>query len=177
MKVGLYPRVSTDEQAKEGYSIDAQIKNSINFINSQGWELYDIYTDDGFSAKDLERPGMQKMIEDIKIRKFDVVVVYKLDRLVRSVSDLHELLKLFDKYEVKFKSVTEMFDTTNAMGRFFITLVAAMAQWERENLAERVRFGIEQMVSEGERPGGKLPFGYTKEGELIEQEAETIREV
>jgi site-specific DNA recombinase len=160
MRAAIYTRVSTTEQAKEGYSIDAQKSRLIDFVNSQGWEIADIYVDDGYSAKDLNRPKMQRMMHDMTKRKFDVVLVYKLDRLVRSVTDLHNLLQLFDKYDVKFKSATESFETTSAMGRFFITLVGAMAQWERENLAERVKMGMEQKVLKGERGGSYAPFGY-----------------
>jgi site-specific DNA recombinase len=160
MRAAIYARVSTAEQAKEGYSIDAQKSRLIDFVNSQGWEIADVYVDDGFSAKDLNRPKMQRMMHDMTKKMFDVVLVYKLDRLVRSVTDLHNLLQLFDKYDVKFKSATETFETTSAMGRFFITLVGAMAQWERENLAERVKMGMEQKVLKGERNGSYAPFGY-----------------
>lgn len=91
-----------------------------------------------------------------------------MDRLVRSVLDLHELLLLFDKHDVKFRSATEAFDTTSAMGRFFITLVGAMAQWERENLAERVKMGMEQKLYKGERNGAVAPYGYSLDnGDLV----------
>lgn len=180
MKAAIYIRVSTEEQAKEGYSIDAQKKRLIDFVNSQGWELHDFYIDDGFSAKDLNRPHMQRMIRDMKEKSFDVILVYKLDRMVRSVTDLHELLQLFDKYDVKFKSSTEAFETTSAMGRFFITLVGAMAQWERENLAERVKMGMEEKAHKGERNGSYAPYGYKLvDGELVIEpvEAEIVRKI
>jgi len=127
----------------------------------------EVYRDDGYSAKDLNRPSVQRMIRDAKAKKFDVLVVYRLDRLVRSVIDLHYLLDIFDKHGIKFKSVTEVFDTTTAMGRFFITLVGAMSQWERENLSERVRMGMERGFLEGNRYGN-IPFGYRDEnGKLV----------
>lgn len=174
MKAALYIRVSTDEQAQEGYSIKAQEQRLKDYLKSQGWILFDSYIEDGYSAKNLERPTMKRLIEDIKKQEFDVVLVYKLDRLVRSVADLHELLQLFDENNVKFKSATEMFDTTSAMGRFFITLVASMAQWERENLAERVIMGMNRMVEEGNRPGAVAPFGYDHEdGKLVINEKES----
>jgi site-specific DNA recombinase len=132
-----------------------------------------MYVDDGYSAKDLDRPEMKRLIRDIKKGKIDVVLVYKLDRLVRSVLNLHELLQIFDKYDVKFRSATEMFDTTSAMGRFFITLVGAMAQWERENLAERVRVGMEQKALNGERNGAVAPYGYNSvDGKLVKDDDE-----
>lgn len=168
MKTAIYVRVSTEEQAKEGYSIKAQLQRLTDFANSQGWNITHEFIDDGYSAKDLERPDMQKMIKCIENNEFDVVLVYRLDRLVRSVMNLHELLTLFDDHKVMFKSATEMFDTTSAMGRFFITLVGAMAQWERENLGERVHMGMKRMVEEGKRAGGSAPFGYDLEdGKLI----------
>lgn len=174
MKVACYLRVSTDMQREEGYSIDAQKNRLAHFADSQDWTLYDFYIDAGFSAKDMNRPALKKMMEDMN--QFDVVLVYKLDRLTRSVLDLHKLLNEFEKYNVRFKSATEVFETTTAMGRFFITLVGAMASWERETIAERVRFGAEQMVREGQRPGGVIPFGYDSQMNIIPDEAEIIRE-
>jgi site-specific DNA recombinase len=161
MRAVAYLRVSTEEQASEGFSLVAQEERCKSFIKSQGWDLVkEPYIDDGYSAKNLERPAIQQLINDLKNNEFDVIVVYRLDRLVRSVLDLHHLLQLFDKHQVAFKSVTEVFDTTTAMGRFFITLVAAMAQWERENLAERVLMGMERRALEGKRNGGNAPYGY-----------------
>ncbi|WP_297988200.1 recombinase family protein, partial [uncultured Anoxybacillus sp.] len=160
MKVAIYVRVSTDEQAREGYSIESQKDSVINFVKSQRWEVCDFYIDDGYSAKDLKRPAMQRLIEDTKERKFDVVVFYKLDRLVRSVGDLDKLLKLFDKHDIGIRSVTEPFDTTTAMGRFLITLVAAIAQWEREINSERTKDKLKAMAEKGKWRGGYPIIGY-----------------
>lgn len=177
MRARIYVRVSTEDQAKEGFSLAAQEERCRQFVQSQGWTTDEVYIDDGYSAKDLHRPAMQRVIQDVKLKKFDVLVVYRLDRLVRSVMDLHYLLGLFDKYDVKFKSVTEVFDTTTAMGRFFITLVGAMSQWERENLSERVKMGMERRFLEGKRHG-HAPYGYDADGERLivnEKEAEIVR--
>ncbi|MEK5104031.1 recombinase family protein [Cytobacillus sp. FSL M8-0252] len=160
MRVAIYVRVSTQEQAKEGFSIPAQIESLRAFCKSQGWEIVEEYKEEGKSAKDLDRPKMQEMMKDLKKRKFDLVLVHKLDRLTRSVLDLYKLLEYFEKYDVKFKSSTEQYDTSTALGKLFITLVASLAQWERENLGERVKFGIHQMIEEGKRPGGHSPYGY-----------------
>lgn len=172
-------RVSTEEQATEGFSLAAQQERCHQFIESQGWEYDGEYIDDGHSAKNLNRPAMQQLIRDVKEKQFDILVVYRLDRLVRSVVDLHHLVQLFDEKGIMFKSVTEVFDTTNAMGRFFITLVGAMAQWERENLAERVRMGMERRASEGKFNGSAAPYGYRleKSGQLVidPDEAEIVR--
>ncbi|MCM3567889.1 recombinase family protein [Neobacillus mesonae] len=161
MKCVIYIRVSTDEQAKHGYSIAAQEEKLRAFCLSQGWEIVDEpFIDDGYSAKDLDRPKFQLMMEKIKKGGIDVLLVYRLDRLTRSVLDLYEVLKVLDEHECKFKSATEVYDTTNAMGRLFITLVAAIAQWERENTAERVRMGMEKKTKLGKWKGGMPPFGY-----------------
>jgi site-specific DNA recombinase len=160
MKAALYIRVSTDEQAKEGFSISAQKERLTQYVQSQNWSVYDYYIEEGVSAKHTNRPELQRMMKDIRNKKADLVLVYRLDRLTRSVLDLYKLLQEFEKYDVKFKSATEVYDTTSAIGRLFLTLVAALAQWERENLAERVRFGMEQMVHQEKRPGGPAPFGF-----------------
>lgn len=175
MKAAIYIRVSTDEQANEGFSIDAQKRRLLAYADSQDWEVAEVYIDDGWSAKDLKRPEMQRMIEDVKQKKFDVVLVYKLDRMTRSSFDCDQLLKLFEAHAVKFQSCTESFETRTATGRLFIRLVADIAQWERENTAERVRMGMEQMVMDGRRPGGPVPFGYDKDGKIVEEEATQIR--
>jgi site-specific DNA recombinase len=180
MRVAIYGRVSTEEQAQEGFSIAAQKEKLTAFVQSQDWDIYDYYIDEGVSAKDTDRPELQRMLRDIRDRKIDVVLVYRLDRLTRSVLDLYQLLQEFERYDVKFKSATEVYDTTTAIGRLFITLVAALAQWERENLAERVKFGQEQMVNELKRPGGRPPYGFDLvDGTLVinEQEAPIVREI
>lgn len=180
MKAALYIRVSTEEQAKEGYSIEAQRERGLKFIESQSWDLYDVFVDDGYSAKNIDRPEIQRLMRLATQKKFDVVVFWKLDRLIRNVPNLHELLELFEKYEVKIKSVTEIFDTTTAMGRFFLTLVAAMAAWERETIAERVVEGMRKKASDGERSNGSAPYGYeVNDGRLVikSDEAKIVREL
>lgn len=173
MRAVSYGRVSTDEQVKEGHSLEGQNDRNISFIHSQGWDYVDSYIDDGYSAKDLNRPNVKQLLKDAEKKKFDVVVVYRLDRIVRTVTDLHFILDHFDKHGILFKSVTEIYDTTTAMGRFFITLVAAIAQWERENLAERVRMGMEENFLKGGWNGGEPPFGYKiVDGKLEIEESE-----
>ncbi|MCJ8008086.1 recombinase family protein [Lederbergia wuyishanensis] len=160
MNTVIYIRVSTEEQAKHGYSIAAQKEKLEAFCVSQGWKISNTYIDDGFSAKDLNRPKFNMMLDEIKKGNVDVLLVYRLDRLTRSVLDLYTILKVLDEHNCSFKSATEVYDTTNAMGRLFITLVAAIAQWERENTAERVRLGMEKKTKLGIWKGGTAPYGY-----------------
>lgn len=179
MNCVIYVRVSTDEQAKEGFSIAAQKERLKAFALSQGWTVKTEYIEEGWSAKNIDRPQLQQLLKDIKKEHIDIVLVYRLDRLTRSVLDLYQLLKTFDENNVAFRSATEVYDTSTAMGRLFITLVAALAQWERENLGERVRFGIDQMLDEGKRAGAGSNYGYKFDKdfncEIVEHEAEAIR--
>ncbi|GIN86949.1 integrase [Heyndrickxia sporothermodurans] len=161
MTVAIYVRVSTEEQAKEGFSISAQREKLKAFCQVQDWTDFKFYVDEGISAKDTNRPYLQLMLDHIKQGIIDTVLVYRLDRLTRSVLDLYKLLDLFEENNCKFKSATEVYDTTTAMGRMFITLVAAMAQWERENLGERVRMGQIEKARQG-KYSAKAPFGFDK---------------
>ena len=180
MKCIVYVRVSTDEQAKHGYSIAAQLEKLEAYCISQGWELTEKYIDEGYSAKDLHRPYFEKMMEQIKQGNVDILLVYRLDRLTRSVMDLYKILKILDDNNCMFKSATEVYDTTNAMGRLFITLVAAIAQWERENLGERVRLGMEKKTKLGKWKGGTPPYGYKivdKHLVINEEEQDVVKTV
>ncbi|PGS68287.1 recombinase RecB [Bacillus cereus] len=160
MKCVIYRRVSTDMQVEEGISLNMQKLRLEQYAKSQGWLVIDDYCDEGYSAKNIERPAFQQMIKDMKKTKFDIILVYRLDRFTRSVMDLHALLKTMDEHNVKFKSSTEIFDTTTATGRMFITLVATLAQWERETTAERVRDAMQKKAELGLRNGAKSPMGY-----------------
>lgn len=166
----LYIRVSKEEQVKEGFSIPAQKNRLQAFCTSQGWVIEETYIDEGVSAKDMNRPELQRLLQDIKTKRIqaDVLLVWRLDRLTRSVIDLYTILSFLEEHESAFRSSTEVYDTTTAIGRLFLNLVAALAQWERENLAERVWMGMEQMAKEGLRPGTTQPYGYNYvDGELV----------
>jgi len=154
-----YMRVSTEEQAQSGYSLAGQRDKLDLFTQLQGYAIGGWYRDDGVSAKDLNRPEFQRMMSEAQ--RGDVIVVYKLDRLTRSVRDLDELLREFDKRGLHFRSVTEQFDTTTATGRLMIRMVGEFAQWERETIAERTAFGKQKKMAAGEWGGGRPPFGYT----------------
>jgi len=180
MKVAAYIRVSTEEQAQEGYSIPAQRSRLEAYADSQGWQIVRWYIDEGESAKDLNRTDLKRMLDALEQNIFDCVLVYRLDRLTRSVLDLYKLLEKFEQHNVKFKSATEVYDTTTAIGRLFITLVAALAQWERENLGERVRMGMQEKAKEGKWTVSIPPMGYiSNEGVLSvnPSEAAVVKEI
>lgn len=162
MTVGIYIRVSTEEQVRDGFSISAQREKLKAYCVAQDWDNFKFYVDEGISAKDTNRPQLTSLINDVKEERINTVLVYRLDRLTRSVMDLYTLLELFDKYNCAFKSATEVYDTSTAMGRMFITIVAALAQWERENLGERVRMGQIEKARQG-KYSAKAPFGFDKD--------------
>lgn len=180
MKVAAYVRVSSQEQFEHGFSIRAQEDKLISFAESQDWEVVKVYREEGRSAKDMERPALKQLLADMKNSTFDVVLVHKLDRLTRSVLDANKILQQLEQYDVSFKSATEPYDTTTAQGKMFLNIMASLAQFEREQLAERVKFGMEQSAKEGKWSGGHSPLGYDyKEGEfrIVEGEAKIVREI
>lgn len=159
MTIGIYIRVSTEEQVKEGYSIPAQKERLTAYCKAQGWDDFKFYIDEGVSAKDTNRPKLKLLLDHVKSGSISTILVYRLDRFTRSVRDLYSLLDFLEKYNCAFKSATELYDTSSAMGRMFIGLVALLAQWERENLSERVKMGLEEKVTGGERVGN-VPYGF-----------------
>lgn len=169
MRAAGYGRVSTEEQASEGYSLEAQREKNIAFIQLQNWTLVGYFSDPGYSGKNLNRPDMQRLIQEIERGNVDVLVVHKLDRLTRNIGDLYDLLELFERHRVKFVSITENIDTSTAMGRMFVFLLGIFAQWYRENLAEEVRKGMSQRAKKGLHNVTVPLYGYerTKDGKLI----------
>lgn len=160
--IALYPRVSTQEQALEGYSIDGQIERMKSYCNAMQWTDYKIYTDAGYSGGNMNRPALQNMIRDIKNGKIDKVLVYKLDRLSRSQLDtLYLIEKVFFPNNCDFVSMSENFDTSTPFGRATIGILAVFAQLEREQIKERMMLGKTAKVKEGKFLGnGKPPIGY-----------------
>jgi DNA invertase Pin-like site-specific DNA recombinase len=140
-----YVRVSTDRQAEQGASLEAQEAKIRAVATVQGAGLFDVIVDGGESAKSLNRPGLQRLLDLINGGKVESVIVAKLDRLTRSVKDLCGLLELFDKRKAALVSVAESLDTGSAAGRLVITIMGAVSQWEREAIGERV---------------GNIEFGY-----------------
>ena len=161
INTAIYVRVSTEEQATEGFSIHAQKDKLTKYAEVSDYNIVDYYIDDGISGKNLQdRPEVTRLINDVKSGKINNVLVYKLDRLTRSVKDLIYLIELFDKYNCTFNSQTEKIDTSNAVGRMFVKIIGIFAEFERENLAERVTFGYEQKTKEGNYTNCNGVFGY-----------------
>lgn len=183
MQTAIYCRVSTEEQATEGFSIHAQKDKLTKYASINDWNIVDYYVDDGISGKNLtERPEVSRLIEDVKKGKIKNVLIYKLDRLTRSVKDLIYLIELFDKNNCTFNSQTEKIDTSNAVGRMFVKIIGIFAEFERENLAERVTLGYEQKTREGNYTNCNGVFGYdyiVGKGKLKinKNEAEYVRKI
>lgn len=147
----------------EGYSLDAQEHHLRSLCDSLGWPVGDVYMEEGASGSSLDRPQIQALLRDIRSRRYPdpCIVVWRLDRLTRSVADLYTLLTEFEALGAMFRSATEPYDTTSAIGRLFVTLVAALAQWERENILERSALGqIHQVTQTQDWYGGSAPYGY-----------------
>lgn len=162
LRVALYLRVSTQEQAKEGYSIGEQEERLKKYAEAMGWEVYKIYVDPGYSGGDTNRPGLKSMIKDVEDGLVDKVVVYKLDRLSRSQLDtLYLIEKIFLANNTDFVSMSENFDTSTPFGRAMIGILAVFAQLEREQIKERMGMGKEARAKEGKWGGGSSePIGY-----------------
>lgn len=179
-RAAVYIRVSTQEQAQEGYSVGEQRERLIAYCKAQNWLIADIYVDGGYTGSNLNRPGMQKMITETS--KFDVVLVYKLDRLSRSQRDtLYLIEEIFLPNKVDFVSMQESFDTSSPFGKAMIGLLAVFAQLEREQIKERTKMGRIARAKEGlYRGGGYAPIGYDySDGHLTVNiyEAEQVQKI
>lgn len=178
MKAALYIRVSTQEQV-ENYSIESQRERLEAFCKSKGWDIYDTYMDPGYSGSNTDRPGLQRLLQDLD--NIDAVVVYKLDRLSRSQRDTLSLIEEhFLTNQVDFVSITETLDTSTPFGKAMIGILSVFAQLERETIAERMRMGHIKRAENGYRTSGGDydPAGYKRENgelKLIEEEAEHIQ--
>jgi DNA invertase Pin-like site-specific DNA recombinase len=183
VRCAIYTRVSTDQGLDQKFnSLDAQYDASSAYIRSQahaGWTLVKPrYDDGGYSGGSTDRPDLQRLLDDVRARKIDVIVVYKVDRLTRSLADFAKLVELFDAHGVSFVSVTQQFNTTTSMGRLTLNVLLSFAQFEREVTSERIRDKIAASKRKGLWVGGPLPLGYDmKDGKInvVEHEAEQVR--
>jgi site-specific DNA recombinase len=153
-----YVRVSTDEQAREGVSLENQREKIYTYCALNDLTLLNIIADEGLSAKNLNRAGIQNLIALVKQGKVDAVIVYKLDRLSRSVKDIIGLVELFEKHKIAFHSILDKVDTKSATGRFFLNILSSLSQLERELIGERTRDALSHKIRKGERVG-HVPYG------------------
>ncbi|HRQ72508.1 MAG TPA: recombinase family protein, partial [Phycisphaerales bacterium] len=184
-RCAIYTRKSSEEGLKQEFnSLDAQREAAEAYIASQkneGWTaLPDRYDDGGFSGGNVERPGLKSLMADIEAGKIDCVVVYKVDRLSRSLMDFARLMEVFDRHKVSFVSVTQHFNTTHSMGRLTLNILLSFAQFEREVIGERIRDKVAASKARGMWMGGKVPLGYRVENRKLvvdQPEAARVRRV
>ena len=189
-KVAIYCRVSTIEQAEEGFSIDSQYHNIKEYCKNQGHEIYNLYEDRGISGKNItNRPGIKKLLEDATKNNFDLVVVWKLNRISRKLLDILNIVDLLNKHNMAFRSLTENFETETPSGKLQLNIMGAIGEFERETIAENVKMGLLARAREGRWNGGVV-LGYDlvelpNEGkkrkntrlEINEREANTVRRI
>lgn len=159
-KVAIYSRVSTEEQAREGLSVEAQIDKCKSFCNARDWKVFKVYKDAGYSAGSMNRPALELMLRDAQEKKFDIILVHKVDRFSRKLRDLIMTLDDLKEKNINFTSVTEQIDTTSAMGEAFFQIIGVFAQLERGMVKERVELAFDRKIKLGEAVH-RAPLGYT----------------
>ena len=185
VRCAIYTRKSSEEGLEQDFnSLDAQREACAAYILSQageGWtRVSDTYDDGGLSGGSLERPALKRLLEDVSAKRIDIIVVYKVDRLTRSLLDFARLVEAFDVAGVSFVSVTQAFNTTTSMGRLTLNMLLSFAQFEREVTAERIRDKIAASKARGMWMGGTPPLGYRPEGRslaIVETHAGIVREI
>ena len=180
IRVVSYARVSTTEQASEETSLDFQASQLTGYCQLQGWTVVNSYVDGGYSGKNADRPGLQRLLTDAKLGLFDKMVVFKLDRLARNLSLLLEIEKTLKEHGITLISMKESVDTSTPTGKMAFSLFGVVSEWDRANIVERTRNGRLQRYKEGCWGGGKSPYGYSydkKTRKLIinESEARVVR--
>jgi len=183
VRCAIYTRVSTEHGLDQEFnSLEAQRESCEAYVRSQsqeGWRLSPArYDDGGFSGGTMDRPGLQRLLEQIRSGQIDTVVVYKVDRLTRSLADFAKLVELFDRHEVSFVSVTQSFNTTSSMGRLTLNVLLSFAQFEREVTGERIRDKIAASKKKGMWMGGTVPLGYEVRDRklvIVQEQAEQVR--
>jgi len=184
-RCAVYCRVSSDERLDQSFnSIDAQREAGQAFIKSQsheGWiALADDYEDGGYSGGNMDRPALRRLMADIEAGKVDIVVVYKIDRLSRSLADFAQMVDVFDRHRVSFSAVTQQINSATSMGRLILNVLLSFAQFEREVTGERIRDKIAASKAKGMWMGGPLPLGYDVDNRLLvinEAEAALVRRI
>src|SRR5690606_7200831 len=183
MRVAIYLRVSSSVQV-DGISLQLQEERLRAYAASQGWEVVERYEDAGLSGSTTDRPAFQRMMEDARAKRFDAILVYKLDRLTRSVRDFHELADEMEALGVSIVSVTQNIDTSSPTGRLLRNILVDFANFERELIAERSTEGKRRLAAGGRYLGWEPPYGYRKVGEranarlvVVPEEAEVVKRI
>jgi site-specific DNA recombinase len=179
-RVALYVRVSTEEQANEGVSIDAQLAALRASARLNNWLVADEYVDAGYTGGNGERPALQRLLLDAKAHKFNVVAVARLDRFYRNLRLLLNTIHEFDELGINFIATQENLNTSTTMGRFSLQIMGVIAEWERGRISERIRDAQTQLVKSGYWKSGKTPYGYLwlakeRRWEVVEDEAQVVR--
>ena len=174
VRVAIYTRVSTEDQAKEGFSLDAQLEKLRAYCTARGWDIADEYVDEGYSGRKTRRPAYARMMEDIE--KWDALLVIKMDRIHRNSKNFMLMMEDLGKNGKEFVSMMESLDTSTAMGRFVMDIIQRIAQLESEQIGERVYIGMEQKAKQnGGVLGFNIPYGYDYvEGKLVVNDSESI---
>lgn len=175
MNVAIYTRVSTNEQAMNGISLDAQEKRCRDLCQFKDWSVTEVYCDAGFSAGNTDRPAFKRLFQDAKSHKFENIIVYKIDRFSRNLKDLVNIMSDLKKENINFTSITEQIDTTTAMGEAFFQIIGVFAQLERGMIKERVEMAFKRKVEKGNSVS-RPPFGYKYSNkELVIDRTDMIR--
>ncbi len=145
----IYIRVSTQDQAQHGFSLDAQEESLVNYAKALGYEIIKIYRDEGKSAKNLNRPEMQQLLKDAEERKFQAIFIYKLDRFSRSLKDLILTIDKLKEWGIDFVSLQDKIETASASGKLMFQIIGAFAEFERNIIGDRTKFGMERKAKEG----------------------------
>ena len=182
VRCAIYTRKSSEEGLEQDFnSLDAQREACEAYVKSQmheGWILLEKqYNDGGFSGGTMERPAFKELLKDIEHDEVDIVVVYKVDRLTRSLMDFSKIIDIFDRHETSFVSITQQFNTTTSMGRLTLNILLSFAQFEREVTGERIRDKIAASKKKGMWMGGKVPLGYLKEDKKLIIHSENAQKV
>ncbi len=179
LRAALYARVSTEDQAVKGFSLDAQIEKLRAYCKAKGWVIAREFVDDGYSGRDENRPRYQLMLNDMA--DWDIIVVLKMDRIHRNSVNFASMMDRLNNCEKGFASVQEAFDSTTAMGRFVMDIIQRIAQLESEQISERVKFGMVQKAKEGRGYlGFNIPYGYNYENGNLNinlKEAEVVEKI
>lgn len=179
-KASIYIRVSTEEQAKQGFSLAAQEDALKSYAQALGYEIFQIYRDEGKSAKDIKhRPALNQLLKDAEDKKFQAIFVYKLDRFSRSLKDLILTIEKLKEWQVDFISLQDKIETASASGKLMFHIISSFAEFERDIISERTRFGMNERAKEG-KTITKAPLGYKLIAgslEIDSEKAEQVRDI